>query len=156
MRLLAALVCLYCVLMASQGKAQSAGNNFTSIDSQRLTAEFTPVPYGTRSNAGTVRKWKRQWIISAVALVAASMADAGSSWGKNEANPALQQAGNRFGGRSVAIKLGLAGIPLLMQRLAARNNEGFYKSFAIANYGGAAFFAGAAVRNYRVSSKLSH
>jgi hypothetical protein len=111
MRLLRAFVCLCWVLMAGQTRAQNLSNEFTSADARRLSAELTPSPYGTRSGADTIRKWKRQWMISAAALVAASMLDASSSWGNREANPALQQGGNRFGGSSAAIKEGNAREP---------------------------------------------
>ena len=150
MKLSTGIVCLYCALMAVQATAQSQLNEFADLESRRRTAEFIPAPYGTPAGDDSTGRWKRHWAISAVALVAASALDAGSSWGRNEANPVLQQTGHSFGGRSIGIKLGITAIPLLLQHLAARNNEGLYKPFALANYGGATFFTGVAVRNFGV------
>jgi hypothetical protein len=152
MRLLAGVVCLFCALTAVAARAETLDDNFTAIDSRRLSAEFTPAPYGTRVSDESARKWKRHWAVSTVALVAASVLDASSSWGKNEANPVLQSGRHTFGGRSAAIKLGITAVPILLQHLAARNNDELYKSFTIANYGAASFFTGVAIRNYGIPS----
>ena len=93
----------------------------------------------------TARKW---WVLSAVALTAASLADFGTSMGHNEANPLLQSSNGQFSvAKGLSLKLGLAGATVLVQALITRHHPDLYKACAIANVTGAGAFTAIAVHN---------
>jgi hypothetical protein len=58
-----------------------------------------------------------QYRSSVAAVVAANVADAGTSWGAREANPLL---GRTFDGRAAAVKAGVTGAMLMFERTAIR------------------------------------
>ena len=84
--------------------------------------------------------------VSAIALSAASAADAASSWHQPEANPLL---GSQFGADSLAIKAGITASMLLAERPLIRHYPEIRKWFVIANWMTAGVFTGAAIHNWR-------
>jgi hypothetical protein len=97
------------------------------------------------------RRWRTQWILSAVALTAANLLDARSSAGAFEANPLLRNSQGRFAtGRAFAYKSAASGGMLLLEAYVIRKNPSFEKTSAIANFVSAGALAGVAVRNSRV------
>lgn len=107
----------------------------------RPTATMTP----ERVDTGKVL-----WRWSAVALVASSGFDAASSYGKREANTMLQSPDGTFGGRGVAIKVGIAATTLGVEYLL-RRKVGHSKIFALANFFQAGITTGVAARNLGVA-----
>jgi hypothetical protein len=101
-----------------------------------------PEAFKAHSNA---KKW---WILSGLALTAASMADLETSIGHNEANPALQGSTGKFSmGRGISLKLGLAGATILFQSLIARHRPALYETSAIVNTIGSGVLTAAAIHN---------
>lgn len=88
------------------------------------------------------------WIVSSLALSAAEAADLGTSVGRNEANPLLQNSAGRIAvGRAVGIKVSLSGAMILVQAALARRNPSVYRSSAIINFLGAGVIGGVAAHN---------
>lgn len=100
--------------------------------------------------AGSLHAENRFWKWTAAALVAGTVADAASSYGHYEANPALRGPDGRFGAKGVGIKLGVAGGTLLLQRAILRRNPKAGSGLAIANLAGAGVFGSVAARNWRM------
>ncbi|MGE5645826.1 MAG: hypothetical protein ACM336_08550 [Acidobacteriota bacterium] len=97
------------------------------------------------------RRWRTQWIISAVALTAANLLDAQSSAGAFEANPLMRNSQGRFAtGRAFAYKSAASGGILLIEALLIRKNPSYEKTAAIGNFVSAGALAGVAVRNSQV------
>jgi hypothetical protein len=92
---------------------------------------------------------RRLWWTSVAALGAATALDIQSSWGRREINPLLRSSDGRFGGRGVAIKIGVAGIASGLQWLVVRKHPRLETPLAGTNAGLAAMFAAAAVHNHR-------
>lgn len=88
----------------------------------------------------------RIWIASMLAMVAASSLDAGTSWGKEEANGLLASPDGTFGARGVSIKAGAAAAIIVPQILFRRHKE-LRARFAVGNFAGAAVFTGVAIHN---------
>jgi hypothetical protein len=93
------------------------------------------------------RPGKKLWWASVAAVAAASVFDAGSSWGKREMNPLLQSPNGRFGARSIEIKSALVGAGLAFQWLAFRRHPHLAKPLGVLNLSVAGMTAGAAVHN---------
>jgi hypothetical protein len=101
-----------------------------------------PVPARASSNA---KKW---WVISGIAMTAASLADFGTSMGHIEANPALQTSTGQFSAaRGLSLKLGIAGATMLFQALITRHHKELYGPCAVINAVGAGAFGAAAIHN---------
>lgn len=95
---------------------------------------------------------QRIWIGSVCAALAASAADAASSWGKQESNPLLASPDGTFGARGLAIKAGIAGALLLPQWLLRRHKQ-LRTGFIAGNFADAAVFSAAAIHNAGISSR---
>lgn len=89
---------------------------------------------------------KRVWIASMLAMAGASGLDAGTSWGKQEANGLLASSDGTFGARGLSIKAGTAAAIILPQILF-RKHKDFRAKFAMGNFAGAAVFTGVAIHN---------
>lgn len=87
------------------------------------------------------------WRWSVATLATASTVDAATSWGHPELNPLM---GPRFGARGVVIKAGALTGNVLFQRWAMRRWPWTRHLIVGLNYGGAALFAGVAIRNERL------
>lgn len=88
----------------------------------------------------------RVWIGSMFAAIAATSADAATSWGKREGNGLLASSDGTFGTRGLSIKMGLAAAAIMPQILF-RKHKDLKGAFAIGNFGEAAIFTGVAVHN---------
>ena len=88
------------------------------------------------------------WWASVAAMVAVSVLDTHSSWGRQELNPVLANGNGRFGGKAIAIKAALAGGIAGGQYLLLRNNHEAEKYTAIGNFALAGVMGGVAARNY--------
>jgi hypothetical protein len=93
----------------------------------------------------------RVWIASMVALVAASGFDAGTSWGKLEANGLLASPDGTFGARGVSIKAGAAAAIIIPQILFRKHKE-LRTKFAFGNFAGAGVFTGVAIHNLGIAA----
>jgi tellurite resistance protein TehA-like permease len=89
------------------------------------------------------------WKISLGVLAAASIADAGSSWNRSEANPLLQGPNGRFSGQGIALKGALAGSVVLSQWLVMRKQPRAERAAAFTNFALAGVLGAAAVHNVR-------
>jgi len=87
---------------------------------------------------------------SVATVVAASAADAASSWSGREANPVLAGPAAQFGVGSVALKSGLVGAPLLLQHVALHHNPGLYKRLAWMNFATSGILGGVTAHNMSV------
>jgi hypothetical protein len=101
------------------------------------------------SPEGEAARAERKWWVSVLALGAANALDIHSSWGRQELNPALRGSSGTFSGRGVAIKAGLMGGFVVIERLLARRDPALYRRMSYINYGIAGAYTGVAVRNYR-------
>lgn len=100
-------------------------------------------------------RWRTLWIISGIALTAATSFDAASSAHQREANPLLQNSQGVFSStRGIALKGGMLTGTLIVQALFERKNPGAAKSFAIANFA-AAGALGAVSWHNRVTGSVS-
>jgi hypothetical protein len=107
---------------------------------------------GACFGAEPVRKknWKKQWVISAVVLAAASFCDAHSSMGRVEMNPLLRNSRGEFNGtRGVAFKSAAAGGMLAVQAMLTRRNPEMYKTGTMVNFVAAGALGVTAARNSR-------
>ncbi|HEY7334513.1 MAG TPA: hypothetical protein VH639_06490 [Bryobacteraceae bacterium] len=93
---------------------------------------------------------RRLYRWSVASLAAGNAADAITSWRKLEANPILAQPGSTFGPGSVAVKAGILGASLWLERWAARRNPRLYSAFAWINFGSAAGLAAVSQHNARL------
>jgi hypothetical protein len=82
---------------------------------------------------GAPRRGRALWIGSICALAGATIADAGSSWRKGEANGFLAGDGGRFGARGAMLKGGVTGLWMATQALAVRRNSA-HRVLAIVNF----------------------
>ncbi len=84
---------------------------------------------------------------SVAALIAANSVDAASSWGQREANPLL---GERFGGRSAAIKFGGTAGALAAQYFVLRRHPGARRRAALVNFAVSGALSAVAIHNYTI------
>ena len=83
----------------------------------------------------TVPPGRTFYLWSVATLAASGAADVASSWRRPEANPVMAGPGSTFGGGSVAIKLGLVGSSILLERLVLRHRPDLYRRVAWLNFG---------------------
>jgi len=100
--------------------------------------------------AGWTSKVKRVAVVaSQVALAGASAADLASSWGGQEANPLLRGTDGRFGTRGAAVKFGIVGGIIALERLWLRD-ERYAAVVTGANAAVSVMYVRAAQHNLRV------
>ncbi|MCZ2149556.1 MAG: hypothetical protein LC126_17500 [Bryobacterales bacterium] len=90
-------------------------------------------------------KW---WKISTALLVAATSADAASSWGHQEANPLLRGGNGRFGGQAIALKALILGGTAGAQYFLLKRHPKAEKYAAVTNMILTGAFSAAAASNY--------
>lgn len=115
----------------------------------RAAVPFSAIPYSLIERTPPAKSGRKLWAASLVAVTAASLLDAHSSWGRREANGILAGSNGRFGARGVAIKAGVNAFWVVSQIQACRRIRSCNKFTAI-NLALASMFAATAVRNYRV------
>lgn len=101
----------------------------------------------------TKRGWKKVWIVSVGALIAANVLDARSSVGRYETNPLLCDSQGRFNTRrSVAIKSAASGGMLVLQVVLHRRmpEQSLEKPSAVVNFAAAAAVGATAFRNTKI------
>lgn len=118
-------------------------------------AELAPISRSSAIATGTYlteaeerhdRIVNRIWITSMLAMVAGSGLDAGTSWGKQEANGLLASSDGTFGARGVSIKAGVAAA-IIIPQILLRKHKDLRARFAVGNFAGAAVFSGVAIHN---------
>ena len=125
----------------------------TKLTAGVLFLALLGVPSGWSAELKTHHRWKALWIISGVALTAATFFDAGSSLGQREANPVLQNSQGMFSStRGMALKGGLLSGTLIVQALLERKNLGNAKSFAVTNFVAAGVLGGVAWHNHTIAN----
>jgi hypothetical protein len=94
----------------------------------------------------------RLWKASLVSLATANALDVHSSWGKHELNGTLANPQGRFGTKGALIKLGLQGTLFGAEYLITRGHPSrrVYRVLTLINFGAAATFSAAAIRNYGI------
>lgn len=141
MRILSSLLALVLaplMLQAESGpRVPSAGESFM-MAAKRV------------EQADSLRRDRAMYRWSVGALIGANIADAASSWGKREGNPALRNGDGRFGWNGVAIKAGITGSVLLTQRYILRKHPSQYKGNAWINYSFSGLLTGVAIRNWQI------
>ncbi|HEX4810912.1 MAG TPA: hypothetical protein VH325_18385 [Bryobacteraceae bacterium] len=95
------------------------------------------------------RKVNRIWIASMLAMVGATSLDAGTSWGKREANGFLASSDGTFGAKGLGIKAGMAAGVILPEILL--RHKDLKSKFAVGNFAEAAIFTGVSVHNLRIT-----
>lgn len=88
------------------------------------------------------------WKLSAVLVAAAAAADAHSSWGRMELNPALRSANGRFGMQGLAIKSLVTGGAIGAQYILLRKNPKAEKYGVLVNMMMAGVMGTAAATNH--------
>lgn len=86
--------------------------------------------------------------MSVAAVGACAAADASSSWGRVELNPVLAGSGQRFDGRSVALKAGITGAILGVGWLVQRHRPEARRAVTVGNWVTSAAWCGAAAHNW--------
>jgi len=99
------------------------------------------------------KQHRRLWWTSVAAMVAASVLDTHSSWGRQELNPILANGNGTFGGRAIAIKAGLAVSIAGAQYFMLRGNHRAQKHASLTNISLAGAMAGVAYHNYTNQKK---
>jgi hypothetical protein len=84
-------------------------------------------------------------------MLAATSADAYTSWHKQEGNSFLASSNGTFGAKAVGIKVGLTSAVLIPQLLLRRNRE-LRKGFIIENFVSAGLFSAVAIHNAGVTA----
>ncbi len=95
------------------------------------------------------RMVNRIWIASMLAMVGATSLDAGTSWGKREANGFLASSDGTFGAKGLGIKAGMA-VGVLVPEILLRHKD-LKSKFAVGNFAEAAIFAGVSIHNLRIT-----
>jgi hypothetical protein len=98
---------------------------------------------------GAGRAGRALWMASVAALAAANVADAQSSWSKDEGNRVLAGAGGRFGAKGAALKGGINAVWIVGQVMALRRNPA-HRTIAIVNFTAASVFGVLAYRNRNI------
>jgi hypothetical protein len=141
-RILTAFACLLCFFpVLSAAEADAFPNASVTPASLPASAGFTaheriPVPKSF--------KW------SLAPLAASQVLDAASSYGMRELNPALAGTDGRFGGRAVALKLGVTGAIVGFEYLVVKIHPGSARFFIRINWSGAALTTGFAAHNFAI------
>lgn len=89
------------------------------------------------------------WKASIVALATSTSIDAGSSWGRLEANPILRNSDGRFGVQGVALKAAIFGGVVGAQHLLLRNHPKQEKYATLTNFVFSGVLSAAAISNLR-------
>jgi hypothetical protein len=134
MRLLTIL--LFGFSLTAQVNPTAPGSLFTAGALLRPAAKaiMEPTPRTVEPH-DTAARGRRLYLWSVATLTASGAADAASSWRRPEANALLAGPGSTFGGGSVAIKLGLVGSSILLERLVLRHRPDLYRRVAWLNFG---------------------
>ena len=88
----------------------------------------------------------RLWVVSCLALIAATSFDSASSWGKYEGNPLLRSSDGRFGAKGLMIKSAIGGGSLVPQILFHKHRK-MERVFTIANFVQAGWYTGVGIHN---------
>ncbi len=94
----------------------------------------------------------RLYAVSFVAVAAATVLDAHSSWGKLEGNGVLGNSQGRFATSGAAKKGAIIGAVLVAEYIAARKWPNLRKRFTWINFAGAGATAAVAAHNYQIRS----
>ncbi len=124
---------------------------FAILSAGPTLAETIDHPRNFKEGARVQSKWKQRLMWSSVALVAASFADAHSSWNKRELNSALRSGDGTFGAKGFGVKMGMVGGLLLGQQMLVRSNPDLARALTFTNFGIAGAKTAVAVRNYQVA-----
>jgi len=139
-------MCLLLVLGLGMTAPPCEGQEFVQgQDRAFVQTEFAQVE--SAPNEG-----KKRWLLSAVALIAASALDAHASQSRYEINPLLRGSNGTFSNRrGFVIKSAAGGGMLLLQAILIKRNpdRNLYRPFALTNGIIAGVSAGAAFRNYQ-------
>jgi len=139
-------ICLLLVLGLGMTAPPCEGQQFVqSQDQAFVQADFAQVESAPSEG-------KKRWLLSAVALVAASALDAHASQSRYEMNPLLRGSNGTFSNRrGFIIKSAAGGGMLLLQAILIKRNPGrnLYRPFALTNGIIAGVTAGTAFRNYQ-------
>jgi hypothetical protein len=93
----------------------------------------------------------RMWICSMFAAIAATGADAATSWGKTEGNGLLASQDGTFGAKGLSMKAGLAA-GIIMPQILFRKHKDLKSAFALGNLADAAIFTGVSIHNVGIAS----
>ncbi len=123
---------------------------FACLSASWSLAETIDHPRDFQEESRIHQRAQKRWMWSTVALVAASFADAHSSWGKLESNPALRSGNGTFGAKGLAFKMGMVGGIVAGQHFMLRHNPRLAPAASWVNFGVAGVKAGVAARNYQI------
>lgn len=112
-----------------------------------------PAVYRSASEPAKFSTSKKVWLVSVLALAAASAVDLHSSWGGLEANRTLAGPDGRFGVKGAALKVSFASALVGVQWLAGRKHPGTYKAGALVNFVMSGVYGGVAARNYGIKNQ---
>jgi hypothetical protein len=90
------------------------------------------------------------WKLSTVALAAATMVDASSSWGHVEVNPVLRGSNGQFGYQGIAMKALITSGVIGAQYIMLRNHPKAEKYGTLTNFALGGVLGAAAVYNFRL------
>ena len=132
-----------------------AAQDDSAVSSPALGREFvTAIAPRTAQMIEANRSGRALWIASIAALGIANIADARSSWSKDEGNQVLAGAGGTFGAKGAAIKGGINAVWIAGQMFALRKNHA-YRTVAIVNFAAASIFGALAYRNRSIPAPPS-
>ena len=141
------------VALLSQGVVAAQDNG--AVSSPAVGREFvTAIAPRTAPKIDANRSGRALWIASVAALGVANIADARSSWSKDEGNQVLAGAGGTFGGKGAAIKGGINAAWIVGQVIALRKNQA-HRTVAIVNFAAASIFGALAYRNRSIPAPAS-
>jgi hypothetical protein len=123
---------------------------FAALTANLSNAEVLEHPRNLKEESRIHQKAQKRWMWSALALGAASFADAGSSWGKMEANGLLRSSNGTFGAKGLGIKMGMVGGILLSQHVMVQRNAALANVLTYTNYGMAGLKTAVAFRNSQI------
>lgn len=129
---------------------------FAILTANLSFAEAIEHPRNLKEEARIQEKAQKRLMWSMVALTAASFADVGSSWGKQEANPLLRSSNGTFGAKGFGIKMGMVGGILFGQHMLVKKNPALANVMTFTNFGMAGMKTAVAFRNSRISAAPSY
>lgn len=115
-------------------------------------ATFLVIANAALAESARKGRWRKHFLISAIALAAANILDAHSSLGRYEANPLVRNSQGQFSaGAGFAIKsAGTAGMLLLeVQLMRKKPGLELGKPCALVNFASAGALGAAAIANHR-------
>lgn len=89
--------------------------------------------------------WRRFWRVTQAALVASTVADVASSYGKFELDPLLGRG--RYGVRQASLEIGITGAMIAVQEITVHHKPLVAKHLAIVNLVRVGLFTGLAAHN---------